>query len=100
MMANATGPIMVIYLVAMRLPKVEFVGTSAWFFLVVNWVKVPFSTKLELMTAGSVRFDLMMLALIAAGLAAGILILQRIPQELFTAVVQILAAAAAVKLLF
>jgi uncharacterized membrane protein YfcA len=47
MMANAAGPVMIIYLLAMRLPKVEFVGTGAWFFFVVNWLKVPFSTKLD-----------------------------------------------------
>jgi uncharacterized membrane protein YfcA len=26
----------------MRLPKNIFIGTTAWFFLVVNWFKVPF----------------------------------------------------------
>ena len=36
MIANAAGPIMTIYLLAMRLPKLEFVGTGAWFFLVIN----------------------------------------------------------------
>ncbi|MHC4497610.1 MAG: sulfite exporter TauE/SafE family protein [Planctomycetota bacterium] len=99
MMANAAGPIMVIYLVAMRLPKVEFVGTGAWFFFVTNWIKVPFSANLGLMTAESVRLDLMMIPLIAGGAAAGILVLKRIPQKVFAAVVQILAAAAAIKLL-
>jgi len=43
---------------------------------------------------------LMMLPFIAAGAFVGILILKRIPQKVFTAVVQILAAAAAIKLLF
>jgi uncharacterized membrane protein YfcA len=100
MMANAAGPIMIIYLLAMRLPKFEFVGTSAWFFFVINWVKVPFSTALELMTAESVKLNLMMLPFIAAGAFAGIFFLKRIPQKAFTAVVQILAAAAAIKLLF
>lgn len=100
MMANAAGPIMVIYLLAMRLPKTEFVATGAWFFFVTNWVKVPFSTHLGLMTAESVKFDFMMLPFIAAGAFVGILILKRIPQKVFTAVVQILAAAAAIKLLF
>jgi uncharacterized membrane protein YfcA len=99
MMANAAGPIMVIYLLAMRLPKTEFVGTGAWFFFVVNWMKVPFSANLGLMTAESLTLDLLMLPLIAAGAAAGILVLKRIPQRIFTAVVQFLAAAAAVKLL-
>ncbi|MFH1717443.1 MAG: sulfite exporter TauE/SafE family protein [Planctomycetota bacterium] len=100
MMANAAGPIMVIYLLAMRLPKVEFVGTGAWFFFVVNWLKVPFSTNLDLMTAESVKLNLMMLPFIAIGAAAGIFFLKRIPQKTFTTIVQILAAAAAVKLIF
>jgi uncharacterized membrane protein YfcA len=100
MMANAAGPIMVIYLLAMRLPKVEFAGTSAWFFFVVNWLKVPFSAKLDLMTVESVRLNLMMLPLIAAGAVGGVYFLNRIPQKTFNAVVQVLAAAAAVKLLF
>ena len=100
MMANAAGPIMIIYLLAMRLPKVEFVGTGAWFFFIVNWLKVPFSANLDLMTAESVKLDLMMLPFIAAGAVAGIFFLKRIPQKAFTAIVQILAAVAAVKLLF
>jgi uncharacterized membrane protein YfcA len=100
MMANAAGPIMIIYLLAMKLPKIEFVGTGAWFFFVVNWLKVPFSTKLDLMTAASVKLDLMMLPFIAIGAVMGIFFLKRIPQKAFTAVVQILAVAAAIKLLF
>jgi len=84
MMANAAGPVMIIYLLAMRLPKVEFVGTGAWFFFVVNWLKVPFSANLNLMTAESVKLNLMMLPFIKA----------------FNVIVQILAAAAAIKLLF
>ena len=100
MMANAAGPIMIIYLLAMRLPKIEFVGTSAWFFFVINWLKVPFSANLDLITAKSIKLDLLMLPFIAVGAAAGIFFLKRIPQKAFTAVVQALAAAAAIKLLF
>lgn len=100
MMANAAGPVMIIYLLAMRLPKVEFVGTGAWFFFVVNWLKVPFSANLDLMTAESVKLNLMMLPFIAVGAVAGIFLLKHIPQKAFNAIVQILAAAAAFKLLF
>jgi uncharacterized membrane protein YfcA len=100
MMANAAGPVMIIYLLAMRLPKVEFVGTGAWFFFVVNWLKVPFSATLDLMTAETVKLNLIMLPFIAAGAIAGILVLKRIPQKAFKVVVQVLAAAAAIKLLF
>ncbi len=100
MMANAAGPVMIIYLLAMRLPKTEFVGTAAWFFFVINWLKVPFSANLDLMTTESVKLDLMMLPFIAAGAVTGIFFLKRIPQKAFIAVVQILAVAAAIKLLF
>ena len=100
MMANAAGPIMIIYLLAMRLPKIEFVGTGVWFFFIVNWLKVPLSAKLDLMTIESVKFDLMMLPFIAVGAVAGIFFLKRIPQKAFSAVVQVLAVAAAIKLLF
>ncbi|MBW1803546.1 MAG: sulfite exporter TauE/SafE family protein, partial [Deltaproteobacteria bacterium] len=100
MMANAAGPIIVLYLLSMRLPKLQFVGTSAWYFFIINWFKVPFSANLKLMTFESVKLDLMMLPFIFLGVVAGILILKRIPQKTFNVVVQILAAAAAVKLLF
>lgn len=99
MMANAAGPIMAIYLLAMKLPKVAFVGTGAWFFFIVNWLKVPFSTNLDMMTAETVKINLMLLPFIAIGAIIGILALKRIPQKAFTIIVQILAAAAAVKLL-
>ena len=100
MMANAAGPVMIIYLLAMRLPKIEFVGTSAWFFFLVNWIKVPFSANLGLMNAETVKVNLMMLPFIFVGAMLGIFFLKRIPQKAFTTVVQLLAAAAAVKLLF
>lgn len=100
MMANAAGPVMIIYLLAMRLPKFAFVGTAAWFFFIVNWLKVPFHANLDTMTLETAQLDLMMLPAIAAGAVVGIFFLKRIPQKSFNAVVQILAAAAAVKLLF
>jgi uncharacterized membrane protein YfcA len=99
MMANAAGPVMIIYLLAMQLPKVQFVGTSAWFFFLVNWIKVPFSSKLGMMTFETVKIDLMMLPAIALGAFLGIVLLHKIPQKKFGLVVQLLAAAAAVKLL-
>jgi len=100
MMANAAGPVMIIYLIAMRLPKMEFVGTAAWFFFIVNWIKVPFSANLGLMTFETIKVDFMMLPFIFIGAISGYFILKRIPQKTFTAIAQLLAAAAAVKLLF
>lgn len=100
MMANAAGPIAMIYLLAMRLPKNEFIGTGAWFFFVVNCVKVPFSLKLGLITADSFRFNLILFVAVAAGAALGILLVKRMPQRAFNIAVQALAVVAAIKMLF
>jgi uncharacterized membrane protein YfcA len=51
------------------------------------------------MTAESVKLNLMMIPAIAVGAVVGIVFLKRIPQKAFNAVVQILAVAAAIKLL-
>ncbi|MBN1763913.1 MAG: sulfite exporter TauE/SafE family protein [Sedimentisphaerales bacterium] len=100
MMANAAGPVMMLYLLSMRLPKKEFVGTAAWFFFVINWIKVPFSVNLGLMTRDTIKLDLFMLPCIAAGALAGIYLLKKIPQHAFVFSVRILTVIAAVKLIF
>jgi hypothetical protein len=51
MLANAAGPVFAIYLIAVGLPKMEFVGTSAWFFFIINLFKVPFSIALDASTS-------------------------------------------------
>src|SRR3979490_1981529 len=58
LIANAAGPLMSIYLVAMRLPKMQFVGTAAVFFMVLNLFKVPFMVKLGLITPQRFGFNL------------------------------------------
>ena len=99
-MANAAGPLMIIYLTAMRLGKVEFVGTAAVFFFIVNWIKVPFNVNLGLITAESVKLNLLMLPFIIIGAVGGIFFLKRIPLKGFRVVVQILVICGAIKLLF
>ena len=49
MLANAAGPIAQFYLLAMKLPKFAFIGTSAWLFLIVNISKVPFMCELGIL---------------------------------------------------
>jgi uncharacterized membrane protein YfcA len=100
MMANAAGPIMTIYLLAMQLPKQEFIGTGAWYFFLMNCFKVPFSAHLNLINAQSLWINLMILPVIVVGAILGILIVNYIPQKAFTAVVQILAAVGAIYLFF
>ncbi|MCY4483765.1 MAG: sulfite exporter TauE/SafE family protein [Spirochaetaceae bacterium] len=99
MISNAAGPIMVIYLLAMRLPKREFVGTGAWYYLTMNLLKVPFSASLGLITGPTLLLNATALPAIAAGAWLGIAALERIPERGFNTAMQVLAAAAAVNLL-
>ena len=99
MMANAAGPIMTVYLLAMRLPKHEFIGTGAWYYIIVNCTKVPFSADLGLINPASLKINLIMAPMVVLGALLGVLILKRVPQKYFTTAAEILAAAAAAKLL-
>ena len=99
MVANAAGPVMAIYLIAMRLPQFEFVGTSAVFFMLVNLIKVPFSLKLGLINPHTLSLNLMLAPAVAAGVFAGRKALAHIPRRAFEALVLILAAVAAIKLI-
>jgi uncharacterized protein len=83
LIANAAGPLMVIYLVAMRLPKMQFVGTAAVFFMVLNLFKVPFMVNLGLITPQSFKFNLMLAPAVLLGAFAGRWLLMRINQQLF-----------------
>ena len=100
MIANAAGPVTMIYLLAMRLPKDEFIGTSAWYFFILNWLKVPFSISLGLVTAESLTFDAILAAGVVAGAFAGLYLAKRIPEKAFMIAVQILTLASAVKMFF
>jgi uncharacterized membrane protein YfcA len=83
MLANAAGPAMTVYLLASRLPKYEFVGTAAWFFFVVNLIKIPFSASLGLITPQTLFFNLLLAPAVLLGLFSGKLLLRKINQQAF-----------------
>ena len=61
MIANAAGPVAAFYFMAMRLPKYAFIGTTAWFFLIVNLIKVPFMVELGIINWTWLPFSLAMM---------------------------------------
>lgn len=99
MVANAAGPIWIVYLLAIGLPKFEFVGTGAWFFLILNVFKVPFQADLGNITTASLMLNAATIPAILVGGLLGIFVLKRINQKLFVGIVQWLALAAALRLL-
>lgn len=100
MMANAAGPVLVLYMLAVGLPKMEFIGTGAWFFLIVNLLKVPFSRGLDLITPETLRFNLVLAPVIISGVFVGRAIVARVNQRMFESVVLGLSALAGVRLLW
>lgn len=94
MLANAAGAIAAFYFLARSMDKMTFVGTAAWYFLIVNLTKVPFSAQLDLITMSSLRFDALLFPLVIAGAVAGRLLLRHVPQRLFEWITIALAMAA------
>ncbi|MFO1486927.1 MAG: sulfite exporter TauE/SafE family protein [Verrucomicrobiota bacterium] len=99
MVANAAGPVMTLYLLAIGLPKLAFIGTGAWFFMLVNAFKVPFSLQLGLITAVSLKLDALLLLPMIPGALLGPVILRRINQSWFEGMAVVLTVAAALRLL-
>jgi uncharacterized membrane protein YfcA len=98
-LANAAGPVMILYLLAMRLPKEEFIGTGAWYFLILNYLKIPLFIYDGRITWSSIQADVVAVPFILVGVVAGIWMLKRIPQSVFNISVQVLATLAALWLI-
>jgi uncharacterized protein len=99
MVANAAGPLMVLYLLSMRLPKFTFVGTAAWFFLVLNLFKVPFSVALDLINPASLLFSLKLVPFALLGALSGRWIITHMNQRVFEGVALLLTLVAGVRML-
>ena len=100
MLANAAGPVFGLYLLAVGLPKLEFVGTAAWFFLILNIVKIPFSWSLGLIRLDTLALNAVLIPLIVLGLWVGTRIIRIIPQRLFDSLILVLTGVASFRFLF
>lgn len=84
MIGNAAGPIMALYLLSMRLPKNIYIGTGAWFFFIVNVIKVPFHVGIwKTITLQSLLFDTIMIPAIALGALLGIWLVKFFPEKAY-----------------
>ncbi|ANB09762.1 hypothetical protein SAM40697_5807 [Streptomyces ambofaciens] len=83
MVANAGGPVMSMYLLSAGFRKLGFLGTSAFFFLIVNVAKLPFSAGLGLIDGRSLLLDAALLVFVVPGALLGTWAVGRIDQLLF-----------------
>ncbi|MFE7432245.1 sulfite exporter TauE/SafE family protein [Streptomyces tendae] len=83
MVANAGGPVMSMYLLSAGFRKLGFLGTSAFFFLIVNVSKLPFSAGLGLIDGHSLLLDAVLVVFVVPGAFLGKWAVNRINQRLF-----------------
>jgi len=99
MVANAAGPVASLYLIAMGLPKYAFIGTGAWFFFIINLVKVPLMASRDILhwESLSVSFSLAPAAVLGALIAPRIV--KWIKQDVFEGLIWLFIIVAGIGLL-
>lgn len=99
--SNAAGPIMSIYLVGMKLSKEAVLGTAAWFFFIVNLVKVAIFVPQGMLGLSTFAIPgyLWLFPAVVIGAMLGRLLEHSLDQKLFNRVVLALAGLAGVWLL-
>ena len=100
MLANAAGPVIQLYLMARRVPKMELIGIGARFFLLINLIKVPLNAKLALITDESLLENLKLLPAVAIGIFGGKWLLKYVPQAAFEWMVVVFATLAGLRMIF
>jgi len=82
-LANAAGTVMILYLLAMRLPKMAFMGTSVYFFTILNLFKLPFLQQQGLVNWGSLEANLKLLPFVILGSLMGYQFAKLVSQRWF-----------------
>ncbi|MCC8197474.1 MAG: sulfite exporter TauE/SafE family protein [Tannerellaceae bacterium] len=101
MIGNAAGPVMAVYLLSMRLPKYSFVGTSAWFFLVVNYLKLPLQIFVwDNISCTSLVLNIYSIPFMIAGAFLGIWFVKKVPEKSYRLFIIIVTILSTVMLLF
>lgn len=99
MVANAAGPIMALYLLSMRFSKEKYIGTAAWYFMIMNWLKLPVFVAQDRITFDAAMACVPMIPFLLIGAVIGIIFLKKVSLNLFERVIEILVILGALKLL-
>lgn len=99
MAANAGGTAMTLYLINMRASMLAFMGTFAWFFFILNALKVPFLVGLGFLNGETLRADLWFAPVVVAGALLGLAVFKKMNEQLFTNIALGLSAVASIWLI-
>jgi len=82
------------------LPKNNYIGTSAWFFLIINVIKVPFHIfSWNTITVKTLTIDLFGIPAILVGVFLGINLVKLFPEKIYRYFILISTCLAALFLL-
>lgn len=100
MIGNAAGPIFSIYLLAMNFKKNDYMGTTAWFFFIINFIKLPLQILFwHNISFKTVTITLGVLPAIAIGALLGVVIIKKLNEKPFRLIIMSMTAITAVRLL-
>ncbi len=100
MLANAAGAIASFYLMAVRLPKYAFIGTTAWFFFIVNVCKIPLMVDLGIISFDSIGMSLSLGIFAVMGALIAPRLVKHIRQDIYEKIIWILIIIAGLRLIF
>ena len=100
MIANAAGPIAQFYLLAMKLPKYAFIGTSAWLFLLINVSKFPLMWELGIIDRSTLGVAFWLFIPAALGALLAPLLVRHIHQDWFERLLWFFIVLAGLRMLF
>lgn len=98
--AHAGGPPFQIYVLPKRLPRDTFIGTSALFFAIANWMKVPAYAALGQFTNDNLLTSAALMPLAIASTVAGVWLIRRLPAERFYTLIYALLLLVGAKLVW
>ncbi|MGB0744681.1 MAG: sulfite exporter TauE/SafE family protein [Opitutales bacterium] len=99
MVANAAGPVAALYFIASGLPKYAYIGTAAWFFLLVNVFKIPFMVDLGIINFESMGTSMSFMIFAVIGALIAPQIVKHINQRLFEILIWVFVVVGGLKLI-
>ena len=97
--AHAGGPPFQMWVMPKQLHRDVFVGTSAIFFAIINWIKVPAYVALGQFTRENAVASAILLPVAVLASLAGVKLVRRVSVERFYTIIYLLMIAAGAKLL-
>lgn len=100
MIANAGAPPFQVYVLPQRLPRDIFVGTSVFFFAIVNVIKIPPFFALGLFTRENLATSMVLLPLAAFATWLGVWLVRRVSAERFYKIIYLTMAGVGLQLIY